>query len=180
MAEHQQAVLGGGCFWCLEAAFEMVEGVAAVTSGYAGGDTENPTDSDIYSGLSGHAEVVRIEFDPAVITYEEILEIFWVIHDPTQLNRQGPDVGTHYRSVIFYVDEVQRSAAEDSKSAVQKLFSKQVITAIEPLDVFYEAEAHHQGFYRSRPQHRYCQVIIEPKLNKLRERFSSRLKASQT
>jgi peptide-methionine (S)-S-oxide reductase len=170
------ATLGGGCFWCLDAAYRQVEGVTRVVSGYAGGARPNPTYEQVCTGATGHAEVVRVEFDPTVITYEDVLDIFWAIHDPTQLNRQGADIGTQYRSVIFVHDDAQRSAAERSRQAVQAHWDKPVVTAIEPLPDFWPAEEYHQDYFARNPDQGYCQVVINPKLRKLRERYAARLK----
>ena len=169
----QKAVLGGGCFWCLEASYKLIKGVTNVTSGYAGGKTKNPT---YYDHGSGHAEVVQVEFDPQIISYKEILEIFWAIHDPTTLNRQGNDVGEQYRSIILYDGEQQKQIAEQSKSEVQKLWDNPVVTEIEPLEKFYEAEPEQQDFFERNPGLAYCQVIINPKLQKLRAKFADRIK----
>ncbi len=163
----EYAYLGGGCFWCVEAVYERIEGVKSAVSGYAGGQTRNPTYREVSSGRTGHAEVVRVEFDPGTINYEEILEIFWKSHDPTTLNRQGYDVGTQYRSIILYNDEQQREKAERSKAEVQKSFSDPIVTEIETLDGFYEAEDYHQDYFAKNPTAGYCQVVIAPKLEKL-------------
>ena len=163
------ATVGGGCFWCLEALFEMLPGVKSVTSGYAGGKTENPTYKQVCGGETGHAEVVQIEFDPAKISYEEILRNFWLAHDPTTLNRQGNDVGTQYRSIILYHDEAQKAAAEKSKTAAQKELSRPIVTQIVPLTKYYLAEAYHQDYFRNNPEQGYCQVVIRPKVKKFEQ-----------
>jgi peptide-methionine (S)-S-oxide reductase len=163
----QLATLGGGCFWCVEAVYQGMPGVESVTSGYAGGKTPNPTYEQVCTGETGHAEVIQIAFDPAQITYEKILELFWKAHDPTTLNRQGADVGTQYRSVILYVDDVQKAAAERSRAAAQPDFKNPIVTEIAPLAAFYPAEPHHQDFYERNPQHPYNQAVIAPKLRKL-------------
>ncbi|HTD88016.1 MAG TPA: peptide-methionine (S)-S-oxide reductase MsrA [Candidatus Binatia bacterium] len=165
----QLATLGGGCFWCLEALYETFDGVKSVTSGYAGGQKENPTYKQVCSDSTGHAEVVQIEFDPAKITYDQILEIFWDIHDPTTLNRQGPDSGTQYRSVIYYHDEAQKKAAEKSKNVAQAKFGGKVVTEIQPLKKFYPAEDYHQDYFRKNPNAPYCAYVISPKLQKLQK-----------
>lgn len=170
------ATLGGGCFWCLEAAYQQIAGVENVVNGYAGGARPNPTYEQVCSGATGHAEVVQVEFDPSVLSYPDLLEIFWVIHNPTTLNRQGYDNGTEYRSIILYHDDSQKAAAEISKQAVQQLWPDPVVTQIMPLEAFYAAEAYHQNYFRSHPEQAYCQIIINPKLKVLRERFSQRLK----
>ena len=177
MAPVQAAVLGGGCFWCLEAAFQEIRGVTAVTSGYAGGTTPNPTYEQVCTGTTGHAEVVRVEFDPAELTYRDVLEIFWAIHNPTTPNRQGNDVGTEYRSIILTLNNEQQDQAEASRAAVQQLWPDPVVTEIRPLDVFYPAEDYHQNFFRNHPEQGYCQVVINPKLQKLRQKFRDRLRA---
>lgn len=161
------ATFGGGCFWCLEAVFERYEGVRSVTSGYAGGRTENPTYKQVCSGTTGHAEVVQIEFVPARISYEDLLELFWQAHDPTTLNQQGPDVGTQYRSAIFYHSETQRAAAVRSKGEVARRFPRPIVTEIVPLGRFYRAEGYHQDYYRNNRAYPYCRMVIAPKLEKL-------------
>jgi peptide-methionine (S)-S-oxide reductase len=164
----ETAVLGGGCFWCVEAVYERLSGVISVESGYAGGTTENPTYEEVCTGTTGHAEVVRITFDPSVISYDSLLSMFWDAHDPTTLNRQGADAGTQYRSVIFYQTEAQKNAAERSRSQIQKSFAKPVVTAIEPLRRFYKAEEYHQDYFRNHPNAPYCSFVIRPKLDKLK------------
>ncbi|MBK9138361.1 MAG: peptide-methionine (S)-S-oxide reductase MsrA [Verrucomicrobia bacterium] len=164
--------VGGGCFWCVEAVFELVEGVKSVVSGYAGGHVENPTYKQVCEGRTGHAEVVRIEFDPAKVTVERLLEIFWDCHDPTTLNRQGADVGPQYRSIILYTTEAQRDAAEKSKAAAQKRFSRPIVTEIVPLRKFYEAELYHQDYFRNNPNQGYCAVVIAPKVEKMKKKLA--------
>ncbi len=161
------ATLGGGCFWCLEAVFQRQKGVKKVVSGYAGGQIPNPTYRQVCAGTTGHAEVVQIEFDPGEISYAELLEVFWACHDPTTLNRQGADVGSQYRSVIFYHDAEQKRVAEDSRQAAQKDFQEPIVTEIAPLPEFYGAEAYHQNYYRENPGAPYCMFVIRPKMNKL-------------
>jgi len=168
-ASTQLATVGGGCFWCLEALYETFDGVKSVTSGYAGGHKDNPTYKQVCSDTTGHAEVVQIEFDPAKITYDQILEIFWDIHDPTTMNRQGPDTGTQYRSVIFYQDDAQKKAAEKSKNAAQVKFGGKIVTDIQPLKKFYPAEDYHQDYFRKNPNVPYCAYVISPKLQKLQK-----------
>ncbi len=163
----QSAYLGGGCFWCLEAYFETLPGVKAVVSGYAGGHVRNPSYEEVCTGRTGHAEVVRIDFDPAAISYDTLLEKFWLVHDPTTLNRQGPDEGPQYRSIILYADEAQRLAAERARAAIQERLAARVVTELVPLEKFYEAEAYHQGYYRRNPNQGYCRAVIAPKLKKL-------------
>ncbi len=160
------AVLGGGCFWCIEAVFQLLPGVQSIQSGYAGGHVANPTYEAVCSGQTGHAEVIRVEFNPAKVSYEKILETFWEAHDPTTLNRQGNDVGTQYRSVIFYTSEAQRQAAEKSKREAQGRWDRPVVTEIVPLQQFHPAERHHQNYYRNNPEQPYCRVVIQPKVEK--------------
>lgn len=163
----ERATLGGGCFWCLEAVFERLEGVKSVVSGYAGGTTANPTYKEVCSGETGHAEVVQIEYDRRKISFEKLLELFWATHDPTTFNRQGADVGTQYRSVIFHHSEAQKQAAEKSRAAAQKQFPRPIVTEIQPLTKFYPAEGYHQDYYRNNQSAPYCQMVIRPKLQKL-------------
>jgi peptide-methionine (S)-S-oxide reductase len=168
----QTATLGGGCFWCTEALYQMLPGVKSVASGYAGGTTENPTYKEVCTGQTGHAEVIQVQFDPAQISYEQVLNAFWDAHDPTTLNRQGPDAGTQYRSIILYNDEAQKRAAEKSKAEAQKRFASPIVTEIVPLKTFYKAEGYHQDFYRSNPNQGYCRAVIRPKV----EKFEKKLK----
>jgi peptide-methionine (S)-S-oxide reductase len=171
------ATLAGGCFWCLDAAYRQIDGVTGVVSGYAGGHRPDPSYEQVSAGSTGHAEVVNVEFDPEVISFPEILEIFWTIHDPTTLNRQGADVGTQYRSAIFYHDDAQKAAAEASRDAVQELWSNPLVTEIVPLQAFYPAEDYHQDYYAKNPGQGYCVAVINPKLKKLREHHLGRIKA---
>lgn len=168
------ATMGGGCFWCTEAVFQMLPGVKSVVSGYAGGQTENPTYKEICTGKTGHAEVIQVEFDPAVTSYATLLEHFWDAHDPTTLNRQGADVGTQYRSIILYHTAEQKAAAEKSKAEAQKQFIKPIVTEIVPLTKFYPAEGYHQDYFRNNPAQPYCQMVIRPKVDK----FQKKLQAS--
>jgi peptide-methionine (S)-S-oxide reductase len=161
------ADLGGGCFWCMEAVFERLPGVVSVTSGFAGGTTENPTYREVCTETTGHAEVTEIEFDPAKISYAKLLEVFWQAHDPTTLNRQGADEGTSYRSIILYRNEKQKLEAEKSKLEAQKNFRNPIVTEIVPLKKFYKAEDYHQQYYDNNSNAGYCQVVIAPKLEKL-------------
>lgn len=166
----EKATFGGGCFWCLEAVFERLPGVTNVVSGYAGGQVENPTYQQVCAGITGHAEVVQVEFNPAVIPYEKLLDVFWQSHDPTTLNRQGPDMGTQYRSVILFHSPEQRAAAEQSKEkANAALFGGGIVTEIVPLRKFHVAEPYHQDYFRNHPNQPYCQVMIVPKLLKLQK-----------
>ena len=167
----ETATLGGGCFWCTEALFQMLPGVKSVASGYAGGTTENPTYKEVCSGRTGHAEVIQIEFDPKVVSYEKILENSWEAHDPTTLNRQGADSGTQYRSIILYHSEAQKVAAEKSKAEAQKHFSKPIVTEIVPLKHFYKSEDFHQDYYRSNPDQPYCKYVIAPKVEKFEKKL---------
>ncbi|MFP4357613.1 MAG: peptide-methionine (S)-S-oxide reductase MsrA [Puniceicoccaceae bacterium] len=160
-------VLGGGCFWCLEAVFETVRGVRRVVSGYAGGDSPDPTYESVCSGTTGHAEVVKVGFDPEAVSLEKLLEQFWQCHDPTTPDRQGADVGSQYRSVILYADEHQREIAERSRERAAARFSDPIVTEIAPLERFHEAEPHHQGYFRKNPSAPYCLFVIRPKLEKL-------------
>lgn len=161
------AYWGGGCFWCMEAVFQRIPGVKSVTSGYAGGHTENPTYEQVCTGSTGHAEVTRIEFDPKVISYEKLLEYFWDAHDPTTLNRQGADEGTQYRSTILYTSEAQRAEAEKSRADAGKKFTSPIVTEIAPLKHFYPAEGYHQDYYNHNANQRYCRVVIRPKVEKI-------------
>jgi len=170
------ATLGGGCFWCLEAVYQEMKGVLKVESGYAGGHVPNPSYREVCTGTTGHAEVVQITYDPAVVSYADILEVFFTIHDPTTLNRQGNDVGTQYRSVIFYHNDEQKKTAQAAKSAAVQLWPKPIVTEIAPLDRFYKAEDYHQNYYRSNPSQPYCVYVVGPKVEKFREKFRDRLK----
>ncbi|TFF95494.1 peptide-methionine (S)-S-oxide reductase [Candidatus Thorarchaeota archaeon] len=173
----QKATFGGGCFWCTEAVFERLKGVKTVTSGYAGGHTMDPTYQEVSSGSTGHAEVTQIEYDPDVISYEDLLEVFFETHDPTTLNRQGNDIGTQYRSIILYHSQEQREIAERMKEQLEQSgkYNRPIVTEIEPLDEFYEAEGYHQDFYRKNPNQQYCRFIIQPKLRKVDEVFKLKL-----
>ena len=165
------ATIGGGCFWCVEAVFQRIPGVKSVTSGYAGGHTENPTYRQVCSGATGHAEVTRIEFDPQVISYEKLLDYFWDAHDPTTLNRQGPDEGTQYRSIVLYSNPMQKAAAEKSKAGAQKRFRSPIVTEIVPLTKFYPAEGYHQDYYDHNPNQPYCRAVIRPKVEKIENKL---------
>ncbi len=172
----QIAVFGGGCFWCTEAVFQMLKGVISVAPGYAGGTTPNPTYEQVCTGKTGHAEVIRIEYDPSQITYSELLTVFFATHDPTALNRQGNDVGTQYRSAIFYTNEDQKADAERFIESLKEEPGDPVVTEVAPLDVFYEAEDYHRNYYRENAGNPYCQVVISPKVQKVKEKFSALLK----
>ncbi len=170
--------IGGGCFWCVEAQLLQLKGVLSVKSGYAGGKTKNPTYKEVCSGLSGHAEVIQVAFDTGIISLDEMLAAFWQSHDPTQLNRQGNDVGTQYRSVIFYRNDEQKLLAEDYKKKLneEKVYDKPVVTEISALDVFYVAEGYHQNYYNQNASEGYCQYVIAPKLEKFKKVFKDKLK----
>ena len=167
------ATFGGGCFWCLEAVFEMLPGVESVTSGYAGGRDEHVSYKEVCTGQTGHADVVQIGYDPAQITYEKLLETFWEVHDPTTLNRQGNDIGTQYRSVIFYHNDAQKLAAEKSRTAEQANWPKPIVTEIVPLTKFIPGEDYHQDYYRNNPNQGYCRVVIRPKVEKIEKKLKT-------
>jgi peptide-methionine (S)-S-oxide reductase len=166
----EKATLGGGCFWCVEAVYERLPGILSVTSGYAGGQTENPTYEQIGTGKTGHAEVVQIEYDPEKISYQKIIDLFWDAHDPTTLNRQGADVGTQYRSIILTANDDEARIAKESRDRAQGEFKSPIVTEIVPLEKFYPAEDYHQDFYRENPMHPYNMAVIRPKLQKLDEK----------
>lgn len=177
MSERERATFGAGCFWCVEAVFRELAGVEKVTSGYAGGTVPNPTYEQVCAGTTGHAEAIQVVFDPAVIRYEELLTIFWKTHDPTTLNRQGGDVGTQYRSAIFYHSEEQRQAAEKSKAALAAsgYYKSPIVTEIAAYASFYPAEPYHQDYYLNNPAQPYCRVVIAPKMEKFRRQFGPKL-----
>ena len=170
--------LGAGCFWCIEAVFQNLKGIQSVVSGYTGGQVENPTYEQICTGTTGHAEVAQIIFDPAVISFEDLLYVFWRTHDPTTLNRQGADLGTQYRSAIFYDSEEQKEIAEKSKAktGASDLWPDPIVTEISQLDKFYNAEEYHQDYYKLNPNQPYCRLVIDPKIRKLKKEFSNKLK----
>ena len=172
------ATLAGGCFWCLEAVYVELEGVEKVVSGYAGGAIPNPSYEQVCSGRTGHAEIVQVTFDPGVVTYEDLLGVFFTIHDPTTLNRQGNDVGTQYRSAIFYHDDEQKAASEQAIREITdaRIWSRPIVTEIVPLTDFYAAEAYHQDYFKNNPYQPYCQVVVAPKVAKFRKQYFSRLK----
>ncbi|ESP90220.1 peptide-methionine (S)-S-oxide reductase MsrA [Candidatus Halobonum tyrrellensis] len=176
MSQYERATFGGGCFWCTEAAMKELDGVREVTSGYAGGETEEPTYREVCSGDTGHAEVVQVEYDSGVVGYDELLEVFFATHDPTQLNRQGPDVGTQYRSIVLYHDDDQRRQVEAYGEALDEEYDDDVVTEIEPLETFYRAEEKHQDYFEKNPNDAYCQMHAAPKVEKVRERFAAKLK----
>ena len=178
-ANLQTATFGAGCFWCVEAVFQDLEGVHQVISGYSGGARANPTYEQVCSGTTGHAEIIRITFDPQVISFADLLYVFWRTHDPTTLNRQGGDQGTQYRSVIYFHDEEQRTAAEQSKEETDAsgLWPDPIVTEISPSAEFYMAEDYHQNYYRSNGNQPYCRMVIDPKVTKFRKEFQQRLKS---
>lgn len=178
----QQATLAGGCFWCLEAVYVELRGVSKVVSGYAGGSVRNPSYREVCSGNTGHAEVVQITFDPSVVSYHDLLEIFFTIHDPTTLNRQGADVGTQYRSAIFYHDEEQQRIATQviAEVTAARLWPNPIVTQVAPLDVFYPAESYHRDYFANNPMQPYCQVVVAPKVAKFRKHYFEKLKKLTT
>jgi peptide-methionine (S)-S-oxide reductase len=167
------ATVGGGCFWCTEAIYQMLPGVKSAVSGYAGGDEPNPTYKEVCSGNTGHAEVIQVEFDPGIISYDQVLDAFWEAHDPTTLNRQGADVGPQYRSIILYHSEEQKAAAERSKLEAQKEWSKPIVTEIVPLTQFWPAEDYHQEYYELNPNAGYCRAVIRPKVEKFKKKLEA-------
>jgi peptide-methionine (S)-S-oxide reductase len=174
----QTATLAGGCFWCLEAVYDEIKGVQGVESGYAGGDMDNPTYRAVCNGDTGHAEVVQVHFDPNVVSYRDLLNVFFAIHDPTTLNRQGADVGTQYRSAIFYHDEEQKKVAEDliKDLNAQKIWDRPIVTEVTKLDKFYMAEDYHQEYFARNPYQPYCMAVVSPKVSKFRKHFIEMLK----
>jgi peptide-methionine (S)-S-oxide reductase len=178
MSNADTATFGNGCFWCTEAIFQQLNGVISVNSGYSGGHVKNPTYEEVCEKKTGHAEVCRIVYDPAKISFDELLEVFWQTHDPTTLNRQGNDVGPQYRSVVFYHNEEQKKKAEYYKQALDKsgAFDKPIVTAIEPLKNYYPAEDYHQNYFRDNPNNTYCYFVIRPKLEKFEKAFANKLK----
>lgn len=175
LAASETATLGAGCFWCVEAVFQQLQGVLRVVPGYAGGASERPTYQQVCSGTTGHVEVAQLDFDPQQIAFADLLEVFWRTHDPTTLNRQGPDVGSQYRSAIFYHNEAQRVVAEASRQAAAQLWADTIVTAIEPCSPFYPAEDYHRDYYRLNPGQTYCRLVIAPKLKKFAQEFAGRL-----
>jgi peptide-methionine (S)-S-oxide reductase len=175
----ETATFGGGCFWCIEAAMKELEGVHAAVSGYAGGDTENPTYREVCSGSTGHAEVVRVEYDPDVIAFEDLLRVFFTIHDPTQLNKQGPDVGSQYRTIVLYESDDQRDLTDAFIQGLEdeNVYDDEIVTEVEPLETFYEAEPKHQDYYEKNPNDRYCSFHADPKIQKVREQFRDKVTA---
>ena len=169
------AVLGGGCFWCLEAIFRTISGVIKVENGYAGGRQSNPDYKSVCTGTTGHAEVVRITYDPDTISYENLLKIFWKVHDPTTRNRQGDDIGEQYRSIILYMDEDQKRIAYESIKKASVNFTAPIVTELEALEKFWLAEDYHQDYFRKNPSQAYCRIVIAPKLDKFRDQFKKKL-----
>lgn len=171
-------VFGGGCFWCTEAIFKSLRGVLSVSPGYAGGNTKDPTYEEVSTGTTGHAEVTRIVFDPAQISFNDLLTVFFATHDPTSVNKQGDDVGTQYRSIIFYTTEEQKETAEKQIHVLQAEFEKLIVTKVQSLQNFYEAESSHKDYYANHSEEPYCRMVINPKLKKLHEKFRALLKNS--
>lgn len=181
-SKHEIATLGGGCFWCLEAAFNNLKGVEQVVSGYSGGHVANPTYHDVCSGTTGHAEVVQITYDPETITFRELLDVFFTIHDPTTLNRQGADVGTQYRSVIFYHTAAQKETTEKVIKELEEsgTWEDPIVTEVKPAETFYPAEDYHRDYFLRNPHQPYCQVVVAPKVAKVRATFADKLKDEST
>jgi peptide-methionine (S)-S-oxide reductase len=175
----ESAVIGGGCFWCVEAQYKMLKGVKKVVSGYAGGHLKNPTYKQICEGDTGHAEVIRVDYDPAVITFRDVIDLFWDAHDPTTLNRQGNDVGPQYRSIILFTSEEQKKISEESKANAEKIIGKPIVTEIVPLEVFYPAEDYHQDYYKNNPYQGYCQAVVRPKVSKFKEKLQEKGKLEE-
>lgn len=178
MRASEIAVFGGGCFWCTEAVFKMLDGVISVAPGYAGGTTERPTYEQVSTGTTGHAEVIRIEYDPSKVKYEDLLTVFFATHDPTTLNRQGNDVGTQYRSIILHSTEAQKAAAERYIKELDEASpgGRPIVTEIKPLEAFYEAEDYHKDYFAKNPDKPYCALVVEPKVRKAKEKFAALLK----
>ena len=179
MPTTETAILGGGCFWCVEAAIKQLQGVESVRSGYMGGRVDNPTYQQVCSGKTGHVEVAEIVFDPSIISYSDLLHVFFTLHDPTTLNRQGNDVGEQYRSVIFYLNEQQKNTAEEviAELTRDKVFRDPIVTAVEPASTFYVAEDYHQDYFANNSMQPYCMFVVSPKVQKIREKYAERLKA---
>lgn len=171
----ERIILGGGCFWCIEAGFRLIQGVTSAVSGYAGGSAEDANYQTVSTGKTGHAEVVAVTFDPSILPLSDVLDLFWALHNPTTPNQQGADVGPQYRSVIFYESPEQVRVIEDSIKRIQELWSEPVVTEVMPLEHFYPAEDYHQDYYNQNSNQGYCQVVINPKLHKLKEKFAERI-----
>jgi peptide-methionine (S)-S-oxide reductase len=174
VSDNETLVLGGGCFWCVEAVFKLVQGVVSATPGYAGGTTENPTYREVCRGETGHAEVVRVEFDPGKVALEELLDVFFHSHDPATLNRQGNDVGTQYRSIVLYASEEQEKAARRYMESIAGELDKPIVTTLAPLDRFYPAEEYHRNYFEKNPREPYCRLVVAPKVEKLKTRLGRR------
>ena len=172
-------IIGGGCFWCTEAVYQDLKGIEKVESGYCGGSMKNPSYKDVCTGTTGHAEVIKLTYNPKIITFKDIVDIFWHVHDPTTLNKQGNDAGTQYRSVIFYANEEEKQIAEKSKleASIQKIWPDPIVTTLEPLSVFYKAEDYHQNYYKTNPNQGYCVYVISPKVEKFRKEYKDQLKS---
>jgi peptide-methionine (S)-S-oxide reductase len=175
----ESAIIGGGCFWCVEAQYKMLKGVKKVVSGYSGGHVKDPTYKAVCEGTTGHAEVIQVDYDPALISFRDVIDLFWDAHDPTTLNRQGADVGTQYRSIILYTSEEQKKIAEESKTAAEKIIGKPIVTEIVPLEVFYPAEDYHQDYFTKNPYQGYCQAVVRPKVSKFKAKLEEKEKLSQ-
>jgi peptide-methionine (S)-S-oxide reductase len=178
-AKTETAIIGGGCFWCVEAQYKMLKGVKKAISGYAGGAVDNPTYKQVCEGDTGHAEVVQIEFDPAIIGFKDIIDLFWLAHDPTTLNQQGNDIGTQYRSTIMYLNEEQKKIAEASLADAQKEQTGKIVTEIVPLKKFYSAEEYHQEYFANNPTAGYCRVVVGPKVAKFRQKLAEKQKLQE-
>ena len=178
-AKLESAIVGGGCFWCVEAQYKMLKGVKKVVSGYAVGHVKDPTYKQICNGDTGHAEVIRIDYDPALITFRDVIDLFWDAHDPTTLNRQGNDVGTQYRSIILYTSEEQKKISEESKVNAAKIIGKPLVTEIVPLEVFYPAEDYHQDYFKNNPYQGYCQAVVRPKVSKFKQKLQEKGKLDE-
>lgn len=176
MPKLSSIILAGGCFWCIEAVYSGMKGVVSAVSGYVNGNTPNPTYKAVCAGDTGYAEGVKIEFDEEIVSLEQILDVFWHIHDPTSLNRQGADVGTQYRSGIYYSDEAQKAAIDESKKTAQEMFGAPIVTEIEPLKNWHEAEEYHQNYFANNPYQGYCMAVVAPKVMKFREKFGGMMK----
>lgn len=172
------ATFGAGCYWCVEAIFQQLKGVEKVVSGFSGGQVKNPSYKEVCNGTTGHAEVIQLTYDPKVISFKELLEVFWTTHDPTTLNRQGADVGTQYRSAVFYHNEEQKKLAEEYKKKLneEKVYDNPIVTEISAFDIFYPAEAYHQNYYNDNKEQGYCRIVIQPKLDKFKKVFAEKLK----
>lgn len=175
----ESAIIGGGCFWCVDAQYRMLKGVKNVVSGYSGGHVKDPTYKAVCEGTTGHAEVVQVDFDPAVISFRDVIDLFWNAHDPTTLNRQGNDVGTQYRSIIIYTSEEQKKIAQESKVAAEKIIGKPIVTEIVPLEVFYAAEDYHQDYFTKNPYQGYCQAVVRPKVTKFKAKLEEKQKLTK-